>query len=161
MVLVHYGTNVQIYNQYKSGHSYALNIEHSNFEIWLVKVISCIVGWERGTKRKRTYIHNKIWCARPENRFGFVYHLLDILNSFRSSTSWGSWEFKGKQKFPIFRVIVCVTSSVRRGRKRSHGKIDFFGTFYEAREGATLLGYWRSKGDLTAVSLDNMQDPRL
>ena len=110
---------------------------------------------ERGTKPDmRTYIHNKIWCARPENRFGFVYHLLDILNSFRSSTSWGSWEIKGKQKFPIFRVIVCVTSSVRRGRKRSHGKIDFFGTFYEAREGATLLGYWRSKGDLTAVSLD-------
>ena len=44
---------------------------------------------------------------------------------------------KGKQKFPIFRVIVCVTSSVRRGRKRSHEKIDFFGTFYEAREVAS------------------------
>mgnify|MGYP001318702395 CR=1 FL=1 len=49
---------------------------------------------------------------------------------------------EGKQKFPIFRVIVCVTSSnARRGRKRSQGKIDFFGTFYEAREVATLLGY--------------------
>ena len=56
MVLVHYGTNVQIYNQYKSGHSYALNIEHSNFEIWLVKVISCIVGWT-GYKARYEDLH--------------------------------------------------------------------------------------------------------